>query len=347
MPIKARKCFVPISPSRWVAKVYLTCDNNIAVEFQHGQHVKKILPHGPGAYLGTGGVPSVCCLYPGTQGDVAENLYDLAEVWTYIGEWVHAFLYKKFGYVLVAPPAGCGNCNTSCSITLNPASPTNGQAVTITVTVTNTDGSATKGAAPQGAVTIDVDGTQLCQQTLPSSNEASQNWQSISCNWTASCNPTNTHTIAATFTPADSDFASTNCSTAVVVSGCATTTCCPDGLPTTLHLTIAGSGGCGIDGTYPLTWTGSQWSGTLSNGCAIEFYCNSSTTPPSCGFGLVVYAGPAGDCTLCYEVSTCGSSSGTWESTSCSPPNWTSNPTNSIAATCACSGNGATFTITQ
>jgi hypothetical protein len=347
MQIKARKCFVPISPSRWVAKVYLTCDNKIAVEYRHGQHVKKVAPYGPGAYQGTGGVPSVCCLYPGTQGDLAETLYELAEAWSYAGEWVHAFLYKKFGYTLVSPPQTCGNCNTTCSLSLNPANPTDGQAVTITATVTNTDGSPTKGEAPEGTVTISVDGTVLCTQTLPEDEPDSKSYQTVSCSWTATCTPSSTHTIAATFTPSESDFASSNCTTGVTVSGCAQTPCCPGGLPTTLHLTIAGSGGCGIDGTYALTWNSNQWSGTLSNGCPIQFYCNVSTNPPSCGFSLVVWTGPPGDCTLCYEISTCGSSSGTWESTSCSPATWTSNPTNSLAATCACSGNGATFTITE
>lgn len=347
MQIKARRCFVPISPSRWVAKVYLTCDNKIAVEFRHGQHVKKILPYGPGAYLGTGGVPSVCCLYPGTQGDVAADLYDLAEVWTYIGEWVHAFLYKKFGYVFVSPPATCGGCNTTCAIALDPASPSDGQVVAITVTVTNNDGNPSYGAVPQRSVTIDVDGTQLCQQTLAAGSAANQGV--ASCNWTANCTPSNSHTITATYTPSESDFASTDCSTTVAVSGCGGgTACCPDGLPTTLYLTIAGSGYCDIDGTYPLTWNDNQWSGTIpSNGCTIEFYCNLTTTPASCGFTLVVSAGYPEDCTLCYEVSTCGSTSGTWESTSCSTPNWTSNPTNSNAATCACTGSAATFTITQ
>jgi hypothetical protein len=348
MQIKARRCFVPISPSRWVAKVYLTCDNKIAVQYRRGQHVKKILPHGPGAYLGTGGAPSVCCLYPGTQGDVAEELYDLAEVWSYSGEWVHAFLYKKFGYILVSGPKACGNCNTTCSLSLSPANPTDGQAVTITLTVTNTDGSPTKGEAPEGTVTISVDGAVLCTQTLPEDEPDSKNYQTVTCNWTATCTPSASHTITATYTPAESDFASSSCQASVSVSGCGGgTICCPDGLPTTLHLTISGSGACGIDGTYPLTWNSNQWSGATTSGCPIQFYCNNTTTPASCGFTLVVFAGPAGYCTFCYEVATCGSSSGTWESTSCSPPNWTSNPTGPLLGTCGCSGGAATFTVTQ
>jgi hypothetical protein len=347
MPIKARRCFVPFSPSRWVAKVYLTCDNKIVVEYRHGQHVKKIAPEGPGAYVGTGGVPSVCCLYPGTQGELAEELYDLAEAWSYAGEWVHAFLYKKFGYLLVSPPEECGNCTTACSLTLNPANPTDGQAVTITVTVTNTDGSPTKGEAPEGSVTISMDGMVLCTQTLPEDEPDSTNSQSVSCTWTATCTPSSTHTIAATFTPAEPDFASSSTTTGVTVTGCPGSPCCPGGLPTTLHLTIAGSGACGIDGTYPLTWNSNQWSGTLTNGFAIQFYCNNTTTPPSCGFSLVIWSGSPGNCTLCYEVSTCGSGSGTWESTSCSGPNWTSNPTAPNTGTCACLGGAATFTVTS
>jgi|GEM_PF-3383764 hypothetical protein len=344
MSIKARRCFVPLSPSRWVAKVYLTCDNQIAVEYRHGQHVQKILPQGPGAYAGTGGAPSVCCLYPGTQGELAETLYDLAQTWSYAGEWVHAFLYKKFGYLLVSPPAECGNCTTICALSFAPANPTDGQAVTITATITNIDGSPTKGEAPEGTVTISVDGTILCTQTLPEDEPDSTNSQSVRCTWTASCTPSSTHTIAAVFTPAAPDFASSNCSAEVTVSGCGGTPCCPNGLPATLHLTIAGSGSCGLDGTYPLTWNGSYWTGAVS-GCPVVFQCNAAGTPPSCGFSLVVYA-PPGYCTLCYEIGTCGGSSGTWESASCSPPLWTSNPTNSLSGVCACSSTGTTFTIT-
>jgi hypothetical protein len=343
MQIKARRCFVPQSPSRWVAKVYLTCDNMIAVQYHRGQHVRKVLPHGPGAYRGTGGVPSVCCLYPGTQGDLAEYLYKLAEVWSYGGEWVHAFLYKTFGYKFVSPPAACGDCNTTCSLSLSPANPTNGQAVTITVTITNTDGSPTKGEAPEGTVTISVDGTVLCTQTLPEDDPDSTNAASVSCTWTATCTPGATHTIAATYTPSETDFASSSGTTGVTVSGCGgQTPCCPGGLPATLHLTIAGSGPCGIDGTYPITWNGTQWTGTTGGGNPIQFYCNAAGSPPSCGFSLVVWALGA----LCYEVGGCGSSSGTWQSTSCSAPNWTSNPTNVVGGSCGCAGNGATFTVT-
>lgn len=253
MQIKARRCFTPISPSRWVAKIYLTCDNKLAVEYRHGQHVKKVLPHGPGAYLGRGGVPHVCCLYPGTQGEVAETLYELAQIWSYGGEWVHAFLYKKFGYQIVAPPAHCGGCPTKCALTTEPANPTAGQSVALNCTVTNTAGSPTKGDAPKGTVTFFVDGAILATVTLPDNEPDTQNWQQASAAWLASCASKSPHAIAATYTPSEADFTATACGTSVVVSGCSTvpTPCCPNPVATSLRLTISGS--C-LAGTYPLTY---------------------------------------------------------------------------------------------
>lgn len=277
--IKARKCFVPRSPSDWVAKVFLTCDNMLAVQFKHGQKVEKILDHGPGAYLGYGGVPAVCCLYPGTQGEWAETLYELAQVWPFAGEWVHAFLYKKFGYVLVSPPRVCGGCNTACSIAVNPAAPTNGQAATITCTVTNTDGSPTKGAVPQGTVAFSVDGTEIGSVSLPDSNPDGQNYETASIGWTAT---SGTHTLEAVYTPSTPDFASTNCTTTVTVGG-VTTSCCPNALPETLHATISNVSGCGnLAGTYPLTWNVStqRWEYGNESLTYIGFYCNPSIDGP-------------------------------------------------------------------
>ncbi len=277
--IKARKCFVPRSPSDWVAKVFLTCDNTIAVQFKHGQKVEKILDRGPGAYLGYGGVPAVCCLYPGTQGERAETLYELAQVWPFAGEWVHAFLYKKFGYILVSPPRLCGGCNTSCSLSIEPATPTNGQAVTITCTVTNTDGSPTKGAVPQGTVTFSIDGTSIGSVSLPDSNPDGQNYETVSIGWTAA---TGTHTLSAVFAPADAEFAATNCSMSVSVGG-VTTSCCPNALPTTLHATISNVSGCsGLAGTYPLTWNVStqRWEYGSESTFYIGFYCNPAIDSP-------------------------------------------------------------------
>jgi hypothetical protein len=253
MQIKARRCFVAHSPSRWVARVFLTCDNMLAVEYRHGQHVKKVLPHGPGAYLGLGGVPHVCCLYPGTQGEWAETLYELARTWSYGGEWVHHFLYKKFGYRLVAPPAECGGCNTLCSLDTNPANPSVGQTVTITCKVTNSEGSPSKGDAPQGAVTFYIDGASLGTVTLPDNEPDTQNWQQASVTWGASCAPRPIHTLGATYTPSVADFAPTACAGTITVNGCSTvqTLCCPNPVATVLHLTISGT--C-LSGTYTLTY---------------------------------------------------------------------------------------------
>jgi hypothetical protein len=257
MQIKARKCFVAHSPSHWVARVFLTCDNMLAVEFRHGQHVKKVLPYGPGAYLGHGGVPHVCCLYPGTQGELAETLYELAQTWSYGGEWVHHFLYKKFGYQRVSPPAQCGGCSTSCSLAINPADPSVGEAVTITCTVTNTDGSPSKGEAPEGTVTFYLDGIEVGSCKLPEDEPDSKNWAKCSIDVGASCDPTPDHTVQAVYTPAQADWAPTSCGGGFSVSGCNTVRvpCCPNPLPATVHATITDVSGCGcLAGTYALTW---------------------------------------------------------------------------------------------
>jgi hypothetical protein len=261
----------------------LTCDNQIAVWFNRHEKVKKIKAEGPGAYLGHGGVPSVCCVYPGTQGKLAETLYEFALVWPFAGEWVHQFLYRKFGYLLVNPPQQCGGCNTSCSLQLDPASPENGQNVTITCTVTNTDGSPTKGAVPQGSVAFSVDGSAIGTENLPDTNPDGQNDETVSITWTATCTPQATHTIAATFTPSECDFASTSCSTSVTVTGCNTTACCPAGLPTTLHATISNVSGCScLAGTYAMTYQGNGiWESSALSLCgtansSLVMECNSA-----------------------------------------------------------------------
>lgn len=289
--IKARKCFVPISPSRWVSKVFLTCDNMLAVQFRRGQHVKKILPHGPGAYLGHGGVPHVTCVYPGTQGELAETLYELAQVWSYGGEWVHAFLYKKFGYQLTAPPGFCGDCITSCTLSVSPTEPAEGQSVAISCTVTNADGSPTKGDAPTGSVRFFVDGVSIGTIELPDEPEPdSQNWATATIGWTATCQPQEAHTIEAQYAPADGDFAATSCSTAVTVSCGIECGACPPTvrIPKTLYATIsnvrsfpgAGSGdtaGCAdISGTYRMDYDAGQglwvYTGSLVN---LDLTCGS------------------------------------------------------------------------
>lgn len=284
MPIKARKCFTPISPSRWVSKVFLTCDNMLAVQFRHGQHVKKVLPHGPGAYLGHGGVPHVTCLYPGTQGELAERLYELAQVWSFGGEWVHAFLYKKFGYQLVAPPDVCGGCTTTCSLDIEPPDPEENQAVTITCTVTNVDGSPTKGNAPAGTVAFYVDGVKVGSCVLPSEPEPdSQNWAQCSISWTASCQPQPYHTVEAIYTPADEEYTGTGCGGGVTVNCGVECGACPKGtkIPKIVYATISNvqpfpSGDpnapatCeGISGTYRMDYNPGQglwmYTGSLVN----------------------------------------------------------------------------------
>jgi hypothetical protein len=282
---KARKCLQAVSPSDWVYKIFLTCDNQIAVWFNKHEKVKKIKESGPGAYIGFGGVPSVCCLYPGTQGELAETLFEYAQVWPFAGEWVHRFLYKKFGYQLVVPPAQCGGCNTSCSLNLSPANPASGQVVTITCTVTNTDGSPTKGDAPQGTVAFYVDGSVIGTQTLPDNEPDTQNYESVSVSWTAACNPQATHTIEAVYAPSESDYAGTSCSTSVTVTGCGgvTTACCPNSLPSTLHATVSNVSGCScLAGTYALTYQGnSTWQSSTMTLCGtanafLSFLCNPS-----------------------------------------------------------------------
>lgn len=132
----AKKVLVARSPSDWVYKIWLTCDDTIAVQFKHGQKVKKVLDEGPGDYLGYGGVPGVCCLYPGTKGAVGRELFELARVWPYAGEWVHAFLYKKFGYIKIVPPmqVGCCEAQECCADVVLPP--------TLHATLVNTSGAA-------------------------------------------------------------------------------------------------------------------------------------------------------------------------------------------------------------
>lgn len=112
-------------------------------------------------------------------------------------------------------------------------------------------------------------------------------------------------------------------------SGESTPCCSSPGLPSTLHLTISGSGSVGVDGTYPLTWNSNQWTYSGSSGLtSAQLYCNVNTSPPSCGFSLVTFVGG-----LAWEVSTCGTTSGTWSSTNCTTsPYLTSNPTGSGGA---------------
>jgi hypothetical protein len=274
MAVKARRCFLALSPGDWVYKIFLTCDNILAVQFKKGMKERRISKKGPGAFAGSEGVPDACCLYPGTQGAWAEELYDLALVWPFAGEFVRQFLYKKYGYQLIEPPTECGGCNTQCSLTINPANPNVGQVVTLTCKVTNTDGSASYGASPQGTVTFYIDGASIGTQTLPDPEPETRNWEQVSMTWPASCDPEPTHTIEAIYTSSVPDFAPTSCSATVTVSGCGGVfvPCCPNvPLPQTIHATLSNPiGGCAcLVGTYALNWDENRkaWMTSLDGYC--------------------------------------------------------------------------------
>src|SRR4051794_10628268 len=95
-----KKAFTPYSPSDWVQMIGLDCNDALWVWFKRR------------------GVPSVCCLYPGTAGAVGRNLYDIAHGWPFAGEFVHRFLYRIHGYTIVQPPVvpcvGCGQLVSCC-----------------------------------------------------------------------------------------------------------------------------------------------------------------------------------------------------------------------------------------
>ena len=96
--IKAKRCYFP--RSSWVHAFILTCDDKLAVWFKRGVH------HVHGAAVG--GVPGVCCLYPQSN----QSLYNLAVAWWSAGHFVHQFLYRVLGYVVMAPPKA--PCGTDC-----------------------------------------------------------------------------------------------------------------------------------------------------------------------------------------------------------------------------------------
>jgi hypothetical protein len=262
--IKARKCFFPRSPSDWVHRIFLTCDNILAVQFNHGEKVHKVSDHGPGAYLGWGGVPGVCCLYPTTQGELAEQLYDLATVWSFAGEFVHRFLYKKLPYRIVSPPGTCGNCITSCGVSTSVA----GNTVTITVTVTNTDGSATLGEAPEGDVQILVDGVQVADLTLPEDEPDTTRSRAVSTSYI--CTDSNAHTVAANYSPAaGSGMIACSCGASFQCPACQTVGCCPNCINNTLRAT---SQDTGEQATLTYNASTSRWEGSTTMNCGHTLY---------------------------------------------------------------------------
>jgi hypothetical protein len=130
-------------------------------------------------------VPSVCCLYPRTAGARGRRLYELAQVWSYAGEFVHRFLYRIEPYVLVGPPVlpclGCGIQTTCCS----PPLPT-----TLFATITGTSCHGTGSIAlvhTTGQVWTGSDSTSGLDLILECQGNTALNWHlSITCNGTTS-----------------------------------------------------------------------------------------------------------------------------------------------------------------
>ncbi len=242
--LKCHQSFIATSPSDWVHQVGLDCDGRLFVWFKHGQHRIADLHRRPGRYIGVGGVPAVCCLYTTLPLAVAANLYDVAHVFPYAGEFVHAFLYRKESYVPVAPPATpCRGCATAVRVTTSLTPSTAGQVVTFTATITNADGSL----PPTGSVLFSssLDGPL---GTAPvSAGQATLATSSLSVG---------THTITATYAP-DTGFQPASGTVPQVVNpSTVTTACCPGtGLPLTLTATFTGA----IAGSYPITWDGSAF----------------------------------------------------------------------------------------
>jgi hypothetical protein len=311
MAVKARKCFTAASPSRWVHKVFLTCDNQLAVQFRHGQRIVSRSDAGPGRLLGEGGAPGVCCLYPGTKGERAETLYDLALVWAYAGEWVHAFLYKKYGYKIIAPPEPCGNCATTCSTrsSLNP-SPV-GEPVTFTATVENTDGDTAAGDAPEGSVDFLVNGVVVCSGVALTPGEDDDSGRTATATCTYTFGSAGVYTVRANFNPAvGSGFLATNCQITQTVTGGITTACCPGvGIPGELHITLSnGTGTCAcLNGqSWQVAWNGVDWSNPYvlcGRGGSWDLTCSGTPakwrlTSTGCDFIT-----PAADASSCNPLS--------------------------------------------
>jgi hypothetical protein len=266
--IIARRFYVPISS--WVHAFILTCDNKLAVWF------KKHVHHHHG--IAYGGVPGVCCLYPGSD----QSLFDLAITWYSPGHFVHQFLYRKMGYQIVQPPSppfGCGTVTTVQSSD-NPA--TVGDSITFTATVTDLVGIGT----PVGTVAF-YDGSTLLGQGSALAGSAA----SAVSTFTTSALTAGTHTITAVFTPAatgDAGFVTSQGSLSQVVnSPVVAVACCPASLPVTLHASLGNGARCTcIAGTtVTLTYNSSsgKWEGSAATSCpggtiTLKFYCVSGGT---------------------------------------------------------------------
>lgn len=274
-----RNCYIPAtSPSRWVYGIYETCNGEIGVYFQHGEHIVTRLARGPGRYIGIGGAPSVFCVYPGTgQGlnGLGHKLYELAIVWPYAGEFVHHFLYRVWPYVIKAPPQMPCGCHTQVSITSSENPSNFGDLVTFSATVTDTDGSL----PPDGIVQF-YDGATL----LGAGSTLSDSGNTATSAFSISTLSVGTHTITAVFA-STTGFITSQASLTQVVNGSIASSCCPSNpFPLTMHVTLTDAGGCScLAGSYVVIWNGTNWS---YSGVACTGKTLTITVSPPCALSV-------------------------------------------------------------
>ncbi len=111
---------------------------------------------------------------------------------------------------------------------------------------------------------------------------------------------------------------------------------------TTLHVTISGTGACGWDGTYTLTWNGSLWryQNFSPPACSIQNIVFDVTTPPTGAPCCMILRCDCVGCsfaTYAILIETSGTTNGTWASCNCSTGNFVANPYSNGAFLCNCS----------
>jgi hypothetical protein len=219
-------------------------------------------------------------------------------------------------YRIVKPPViPCPGCTTSCTLSSS-ANPSNqGDSVTFTCTVSNSDGSA----VPQGNVSFTVDGSEVCNVALDAHGQAA-------CSHTFST--AGTFTVEGTYQP-NRGWVQTTCQLSQVVNSSGiTTACCPsDPTPTRLFVTFSnGTGSCtclngftveidhdaglgdwhhdsiawpcnGQTGSFTLTCSLGTWSATMS-GCQSGIFPMPSLTcnPFSLSWSSVPIGSPLSPC---------------------------------------------------
>jgi hypothetical protein len=307
--VKAKKCYYPAtSPSEWVYAFYLSCNDEIAVHFRHGQKIIARTHTHPGPEIGVGGVPAVCCLYPNTAGALGRQLYDLALTWPYGGEFVHRFLYKIQPYRIVPPPEmPCAGCATTVGLVSSANPSCAGDAVTFTATVANSDGTS----VPGGQVAFYVDGSLW---------PPSQHLVNGQAAFTTPLLSAGRHQVRAVFLP-DSGFQPSQASLVQVVLDCGSggggggnLGCCPGvTMPATLFGTFAnGTGNAACLNGISVQLTEGQ------SGNVTAWIGSTGAAQATCGSGA----------TILGMVLTC--SNGTWTvSMGCEGQNFPvgSNPT--------------------